>query len=211
MLFAQLRLFIDITRFREEAGDSVAYLTGIVQKLRLMWVEIFPFLRTIQTDVLSPNHLSFTKERSPPVMLQTLYVTENPDKLGGTNANLSQKVLLGILMQRRDGSSWSEPSVNRDVVFISLSKATVVRDTDVFFQLRHLEEQILLLVFHSNNASNKQTHTKKTTPKQPNKNKISGTSVHDSLKVQTPPSDKVISIFAGVHSVLVLKFTNELH
>lgn len=65
-------------------------------------------------------------------------------KSGQRVTNLSQKVLLGILMQRRDGSSWSKPSVNRDVVVISLSKATVVRDTDVFFQLWHLEEQILL-------------------------------------------------------------------
>lgn len=50
-----------------------------------------------------------------------------------TSAYLSQKVLLRILMQRRHSAAWPKPSINGDVIFISLSKATVVRDTDVFF------------------------------------------------------------------------------
>lgn len=60
------------------------YPTGVVQKLRLMWIEIFTFFRTIQTNVLSPNHLLFTGERNTARSLQILCVIENQDNVSLT-------------------------------------------------------------------------------------------------------------------------------
>lgn len=40
-------------------------------------------------------------------------------------------------------TSWPKPSIDRDVIVISLTKTTVVRDTDVVFQLGDLGEEYI--------------------------------------------------------------------
>lgn len=40
-------------------------------------------------------------------------------------------------------TSWPKPSIDRDVIFLSLTKTTVVRDTDVVFQLGDLGEEYI--------------------------------------------------------------------
>lgn len=84
MLPDEMWLFLDVNRFRGQARGSVQYLTGIMQKLGLMRIEIFLFLGSIQTNVLSPNHLLFIRERNPAVSLQILYAMENQDKVSPT-------------------------------------------------------------------------------------------------------------------------------
>lgn len=42
-----------------------------------------------------------------------------------------------------DTTSWPKPSIDRDVIFLSLTKTTVVRDTDVVFQLGDLGEEYI--------------------------------------------------------------------
>jgi hypothetical protein len=57
--------------------------------------------------------------------------------------HLSQEVLLRILMKGGHCTSWPKPSIDCDVIFISLTKTTVVRDTDVVFQLGDLGEEYI--------------------------------------------------------------------
>lgn len=42
-------------------------------------------------------------------------------------------------MEWGDSASGSKPSIDGDVIFLSFTKTTVVRNTNVFFQLRDLK------------------------------------------------------------------------
>lgn len=52
---------------RPERGNelwvsNVEYLTGVVQELRLMRIQILDFLRTVETNVFPPNNLCFSEK-----------------------------------------------------------------------------------------------------------------------------------------------------
>lgn len=61
---------------------------------------------------------------------------------------LCQEVLLWILMERRYCPPRPKPGINRDVVLISLSKTTIIWNTNIFLQLWNLVEYRSKLLQH---------------------------------------------------------------
>lgn len=58
----------------------------------------------------------------------------------GSNPNLDQEVLLGIMMEWGDSARWPKPGIDGDRLFLSITEAAVVRDADVLLQLRDLKQ-----------------------------------------------------------------------
>lgn len=61
-----------------------------------------------------------------------------------STSNLSEEVLLRILVKRGHGASGTEPGVDGDLLLVPVAQAAVIGDADVLLQLRDLRgaEQI---------------------------------------------------------------------
>lgn len=121
--------------------DCQSHLTGVVKELGLMRVQLVGVLRGVQSNIFASHHLMYVRRGSHAVNRQprrdrTLTLTGFIERR--RYPHLSQEVLLRVLVQRRNCTSGPEPGVHRDLILVPLAEAAVVRQADVFLQLRDL-------------------------------------------------------------------------